>query len=481
MPGAEEARSLTAEEIAAMVREIRERVRARYPHSAAGGIALPDLTPLLHARDAAEGKVAAIGTVNPRPPGLLNDLIQAVKRLLARLLDWHVREQVEFNRAVVRSLDAVLEALNENNRALAALAAAGAAAGEQAAAAREQAAAAQEQAASAAQRTADLSANWSLWRQEWEHKLATNELQFLRSVAELQAAFQHRTALMEANVRETVKTQHADFRNALDRAVLEIQQRVWADFEKVRTEFERLIHTELRLLRQRSGLPAAAPPPAPAAAGTEAVPQLDWMRFAETFRGSPEDIRNRLRFYLPFLEGCRKVVDLGCGRGEFLELMQEAGIEALGVDHSAAFVELCRRKGLRAEEADLLEWLRAGTDSFDAIFCAHVVEHLPPAYVPELVRLAADALVPGGLLLIETPNPHCLAIFATHFYLDPTHVRPVPAPLLRFYMEEAGFSAIQVHWLGPASESFSALGSLPQDFRETFFGGLDYAIIGRKL
>ncbi len=453
MPGAEEARSLTAEEIAAMVREIRERVRARYPHSAAGGVALPDLTPLLHARDAAEGKVAAIGTVNPRPPGLLNDLIQAVKRLLARLLDWHVREQVEFNRAVVRSLDAILEALNENNRALAALASAGAAAG----------------------------ANWSLWRQEWEHKLATNELQFLRSVAELQAAFQHRTALMEANVRETVKTQHADFRNALDRAVLEIQQRVWADFDKVRTEFERLIHTELRLLRQRSALPAAAPPPAPAAPETEAVPQLDWMRFAETFRGSPEDIRNHLRFYLPFLEGCRKVVDLGCGRGEFLELMQEAGIEALGVDHSAACVELCRRKGLRAEQADLLDWLRAGTGSFDAVFCAQVVEHLPPACLPELVRLAGDALVPGGLLVIETPNPHCLAIFATHFYLDPTHVRPVPAPLLRFYMEEAGFSGIQVHWLSPAAESFAGLASLPQDFRETFFGGLDYAIIGRKL
>ncbi len=468
MPGAEDASSLTAEAIAAMVREIRERVRARHPQSAAGGIALPDLTPLLHARDAAEGKVAAIGTVNPRPPGFVNDVIQAVKRLLARLLDWHVREQVEFNRAVLRSLDAVLEALNETNRALAALA--------------STSAAAREQAAAAAQRSSDLSTNWSLWRQEWEHKLATNELQFLRSVAELQAAFQHRTSLLEANFRETVKAQHADFRNALDRAVLEIQQRVWADFEKVRTEFGRLIHTELRLLRQRSGLAApASPPAAPGPRAEEAVSSLDWMRFAEEFRGSPEDIRNRLRFYLPFLEGCRKVVDLGCGRGEFLELMREAGIEAVGVDHSAACVELCRRKGLRAEQADLLEWLRASADSFDAIFCAQVVEHLPPAWLPELVRLAADALAPGGLLLIETPNPQCLAIFATHFYLDPTHVRPVPAPLLRFYMEEAGFCAIEVHWLAPATESLAGLDSLPQDFREAFFGGLDYAIIGRKL
>jgi O-antigen chain-terminating methyltransferase len=463
-----------------MVRELRERVRARHPRSTAGGIPLPDLTPLLHARDAAEGKVAAIGTVNPRPPGLLNDVIQAAKRIIARLLDWHVREQVEFNRAVIRSLDAVLEALDDNNRALAALASAIASAQEQAASARQQAAVAQEQAASAAQRSSDLSASWSQWRQDWEHNLARNELQFLRSVAELQAAFQHRTSLMEANFRETVKTQHADFRNALDRAVLEIQQRLWADFEKVRTEFGRLIHTELRLLRQRSALPAAAPAPASAAPGTEAVPQVDWMRFAEQFRGSPEDIRNRLRFYLPLLEGCRKVVDLGCGRGEFLELMREAGIEAVGVDLSAACVELCRQKGLRAEQADLLDWLRASSDSFDAIFCAQVVEHLPPACLPELVHLAAEALAPGGLLIIETPNPQCLAIFATHFYLDPTHVRPVPAPLLRFYMEEAGFSAIQVHWLAPAPESLSGLGSLPQDFREAFFGGLDYAIIGRK-
>jgi len=111
-------------ELIAILREVRERVRAQRPENSAGGpldpagIALPDLMPLVRARDSALGKVAAIGTVNPRPGGLANSLVQAWKRLVARVLDWHVREQVEFNRQVLACVDAAIEALNEDNRAL---------------------------------------------------------------------------------------------------------------------------------------------------------------------------------------------------------------------------------------------------------------------------------------------------------------------------------------------------------------------------
>jgi O-antigen chain-terminating methyltransferase len=87
----------------------------------------------------------------------------------------------------------------------------------------------------------------------------------------------------------------------------------------------------------------------------------------------------------------------------------------------------------------------------------------------------------GALLAIETPNPECLAIFATHFYLDPTHQRPIPSPLLAFYMEEAGFGRIVVERLSPAIETIPAVASLPDDFREQFFGGMDYAIFGWKI
>lgn len=112
-----------AEELAAVIAAIRQRVRARNPNGeASGNIPLPDLTPLLHARDAAEAKVASIGTVNPRAGGLKNSIIQSAKRMLARALDWHVREQVEFNRGVMTCVQATIETLNECRQALSVLA-----------------------------------------------------------------------------------------------------------------------------------------------------------------------------------------------------------------------------------------------------------------------------------------------------------------------------------------------------------------------
>ena len=439
-----------AEELVELARQIRERVRARHPSGSAGNVALPDLLPVLHARDAAEAKVAAIGSVNPRPPGAFNALFQAVKRAAARLLDWHVREQVEFNRAAVSAIDALLEALNENNRALVRLAA-----------------------------SEDVWSHWTHWREEWERKLSINEAQFLRSVAELDAGFQHRASLMEAGFRDLTKSQHKDFSVALERSSLDIQKRLWGDLERMRLDYERLIHAELRLLRQRAGLA----PPAPAAAAAPAPePSFDALWLAERFRGSQEHVRESQKFYVPFFQGRAEVLDIGCGRGEFLELMREAGVPARGIDLSDECVALCRSKGLRADHADLFQFLDGLADAaLDGIFSAQVVEHLAPERLPELVRLAASKLVRGGLLVIETPNPECLAIFSTHFYLDPTHNRPVPAALLRFYMEEAGFGQIDIHYRSPAVESMPSLASLPEQFREAFFGGLDYAILSRKL
>jgi SAM-dependent methyltransferase len=176
-----------------------------------------------------------------------------------------------------------------------------------------------------------------------------------------------------------------------------------------------------------------------------------------------------------------EVLDVGCGRGEFLELMREAGANARGIDSSEEQIAICREKGLNAETADIFAYLAGLPEgSLDGIFCAQVVEHFPPDRIPEFVRLAASRLARNGLLAIETPNPECLAIFATHFYLDPTHTRPVPSPLLRFYMEEFGLGDIEILHLSPAAETMPSLETLPAEFREAFFGGLDYAILGRS-
>ncbi len=463
---------MESSELIAILREVRDRVRARHPQTAAGaaGIALPDLMPLAHARDSAIGKVAAIGTVNPRRGGPVNFVVQTWKSLVARVLDWHVREQVEFNRHAMACVDAALEALNDTNRALAGLSDRIAELGDRIVVAEE---------------LKDIRDHWAEWRLDWEHKLQRNEMQFLRSVADLQGAFQHRASLMDANYRDALRAQHADFTVSLERAGTDIQKRLWGDMARVREEFDRLIFSELRLIRQRSGVGLPACPPRPEGTASEAPPltppSLDYARFAERFRGPAEHVKAGQRMYLPYFQDRQEVLDIGCGRGEFLELMREAGVPARGIDLSEESVAACRRNGLTAETADLFPYLAGLPEaSLDGIFCAQVVEHLPPERLPEMIRLCATRLARHGVIALETPDPACLAIFATHFYLDPTHQRPVPAPLLAFYLEESGVGSIEVRRLSPAVESMPAVASLPEAFREAFFGGLDYAILGKK-
>lgn len=446
-------------ELVAIIREVRERVRARNPETSAGNVALPDLMPLVHARDAALGKVAAIGTVNPRPGGLVNTVVQGWKRFVSRVLDWHVREQVEFNRRVLACVDATAEALADTKRALSELAGR----------------------IEVAEELKDIRNHWAEWRAEWERKLQQNEIRFLRNVSELEGSFQHRVTTMDTNYRDNLRGQHVEFMAAMERHGAEIQQRLWADLERIRLEYERLIYSELKTIRQRAALlkPEPAPAPVPAAA-----PPLgfDYGRFAERFRGTEEYVKAGQAFYEPYFRGRRSVLDLGCGRGEFLELMRSIGVPAKGIDLGAESIALCRAKGLEAEEADLFEYLgNLPEASLDGIFCSQVVEHIEPARLPEMIRLAASRLQRGGVIALETPNPECLAIFTTHFYLDPTHQRPVPHALLAFYLEEFGVGNIEVRRLSPAVESMPSLRSLPAEFREAFFGGLDYAILGKKL
>jgi O-antigen chain-terminating methyltransferase len=209
---------------------------------------------------------------------------------------------------------------------------------------------------------------------------------------------------------------------------------------------------------------------------------LDYGKFAERFRGSEEYVRRGQEFYRPYFTGCHDVLDIGCGRGEFLEMMRDAGILARGIDLDKESVATCRDKGLPAETADLFDYLESLPEgSLDGIFCAQVVEHLPPERLPAMIRLCAGRLARHGVIAVETPNPECLAIFATHFYIDPTHTRPVPHPLMAFYLEEAGFGGIEVARLSPALDSIPSLASLPEDFRRAFFGALDYAVTARKL
>lgn len=168
--------------------------------------------------------------------------------------------------------------------------------------------------------------------------------------------------------------------------------------------------------------------------------------YEDRHRGSRELIKSRLRAYAPFIDPLALLyqpaaaLDLGCGRGEWLELLGESGFDAFGVDIDDGMLAACRERGLNARQEDALKALQQLPDDSMALVSAfHVVEHLPFEFLRAVVREALRVLKPGGLLVFETPNPENLVVGSSSFYQDPTHERPIPPELLSFVVEHAGF------------------------------------------
>src|SRR5262249_35836502 len=151
---------------------------------------------------------------------------------------------------------------------------------------------------------------------------------------------------------------------------------------------------------------------------------IDWTRFADRFRGSEDRIQSQQDRYLKLFAGTNGVIlDIGCGRGEFLEAAQKAGLRTRGIDLDRECVATCVAKGLDAEGGDMFAYLADQPDgSIAGVRCAQVIEHLRPAQLVRLIGLLRQKVIKDGWVAFETPNPECLAIFATHFYIDPTHM-----------------------------------------------------------
>ncbi|WP_081933867.1 bifunctional 2-polyprenyl-6-hydroxyphenol methylase/3-demethylubiquinol 3-O-methyltransferase UbiG [Massilia sp. 9096] len=173
--------------------------------------------------------------------------------------------------------------------------------------------------------------------------------------------------------------------------------------------------------------------------------------FEDRYRGSRELIKDRLRVYLDFVSPLAALsqppsaVDLGCGRGEWLELLSEQGFAARGVDLDTGMLAACRERGLSVDTMDAISALKSLPENSVAVVSAfHLVEHLPFAALQELVTEAMRVLQPGGLLIMETPNPENPMVGACRFYLDPSHVKPIPPLLLAFLAEYAGFALTKI-------------------------------------
>lgn len=173
--------------------------------------------------------------------------------------------------------------------------------------------------------------------------------------------------------------------------------------------------------------------------------------FEDKFRGSRETIRSRLLIYRPLLEGLvthassREAIDLGCGRGEWLECLQDLGFACKGVDLDAGMLQACRAIDLPVQEQDALAALRIlPSESMALVSAFHLVEHMPFDQVLELIQESHRVLVPGGLLMMETPNSENLGVGTWNFYLDPTHQRPIPHLLLEFSAQFGGFEFTRI-------------------------------------
>ncbi len=173
--------------------------------------------------------------------------------------------------------------------------------------------------------------------------------------------------------------------------------------------------------------------------------------FEDRYRGSRELISKRLEAYLPFIEPLKDIysspraLDLGCGRGEWLELLRREGFQATGVDFDAEMLAACTEHGLEVIEGDAIAYLRSQSDDSLCIVSGfHIVEHIAFEDLQTMVTEALRVLKPGGLLILETPNPENLAVGTNNFYLDPTHLRPIPALLLSFLPEHYGFGRVRI-------------------------------------
>lgn len=227
-----------------------------------------------------------------------------------------------------------------------------------------------------------------------------------------------------------------------------------------------------------------------------------YVELERRFRGTEEEIRERIAHYVPVLQDAAEhgaVLDLGCGRGESLAALADAGVPARGVDASAAMVARCLERGFVADEGDLFERLAGVAEgTLGGVVSFHVIEHLPPESLDRLVRLAYRGLAPGGALILETPNPLSVLVAARSFWLDPTHRRPVHPDSLELSVRLAGFDPVERLELRPfgADERLPELdlSSLPEEQQpladrinrlrdrldELLFGYQDYALVARK-
>jgi O-antigen chain-terminating methyltransferase len=269
----------------------------------------------------------------------------------------------------------------------------------------------------------------------------------------------------------------------VDAGQMAVRERLGSLAGSLAGQERRTVELEERLTRleRRERAPAlTALPAAPVASAPSVVP--DYFAFESRMRGSTESIRDRQRPYVDDFREAAPVLDVGCGRGEFLVLLREAGIEGRGVDLDADMVAYARGEGLDVEQADAVEYLQRLEDgSLGGIFAAQLVEHLPATTLVRLLELAAVKLGTGGVLVAETINP-LSPLALRNYYADLTHSQPLVPETLELLARQAGFGSVELRYLNAPEERLTepddpVIAANVSRLNELLFGPLDYAIV----
>lgn len=284
------------------------------------------------------------------------------------------------------------------------------------------------------------------------------------------------------------QTELATLRSKLEQSKAELEHYKKAVFVEQQTLAERTRKTEETLSQYAaiSSVQTASQNSQPALQNV----MLDqyYLDFENTFRGTREDIQSRLQAYLPFISsdmetGRKSALDIGCGRGEWLEILSARGFACLGIDINDRMVNVTQSHGITALKADAIEWLATcEADSQTIITAFHVIEHLPFEQLLHLFRLAYRALEPGGIIIFETPNPENLQVGAYTFYNDPTHRNPIPPAIAAFMATQSGFGKTHIERLHPypADRLANDNSEAAHVLRQLCFGPQDYAVIAWK-
>jgi 2-polyprenyl-3-methyl-5-hydroxy-6-metoxy-1,4-benzoquinol methylase len=430
------------------VREIREKVRAKLLESRAptnpttsGGLSTsnplaPDLNRLRDSAHCVTRVKRLVGQAPPTPPGLRARIGALLVRIVQRMLFWYTPQILQFH-------DAVAEAVGEQVSTLASM---------------------------------------SVALEGLKSRIESMQA----GVDALQAA--HSTE-EETRALASRLDKESERSGGLEAGLQALEERLTQTKLDLLNQDRRvsvLLHEAVRRLPEPFSVEQVR------SLANECSSDFDsfYVAFEDAFRGSRIDIKSRLQVYVPILKDASiggpdmPVLDLGCGRGEWLELLGDNGMDCRGVDANSAMVTRCHAHGLPALHVDAITYLQSVPPaSLGAVTAFHLLEHLPTRQLVEVLDQTVRVFKPGGIAIFETPNPANIQVGANTFHQDPTHIHPLPSAALKFMAEARGLFRVEVLDLHPYPVNNAIPGDdrgFAQRFNRLFYGPQDYAIIGRK-